>query len=129
MYRDESKNLRPMIQYLDIIDSVIFINTMAPLDINVSIMKSDVTSPIIAFNHTESKSNVNVDAIRVLVDASSDMDFFIHLMITGADNKNVGLFEAYYESGTLVGGNYALNLQNSINVANVIIRGFVFVIE
>ena len=128
MYRDESKNLRPMIQYLDIIDSVIFMNTMAPLDINVSIMKSDVTSPIIAFNHTESKSNTTVDAIRIL-DVSSDMDFFIHLMITGADNKNVGLIEAYYESGTLVGGSYSLNFQDSMNVANVIIRGFVFVIE
>ena len=128
MYRDESKNLRPMIQYLDIIDSVIFLNTMAPLDINVSIMKSDVTSPIIAFNHTESKSNTTVDAIR-LFNISSDVDFFIHLMVTGADNKNVGLIEACYESGNFVGGNYALNLQNSINVANVIIRGFVFVIE
>ena len=128
MYRDESKNLRPMIQYIDIVDSVTFISTMAPLDIRLSIMKSDVTSPIIAFTHTESKSNTTVNVIRIL-DVSSDMDFFIHLMVTGADNKNVGLIEAYYESGTLVGGTYALNLQNSINVANVIIRGFVFVIE
>ena len=128
MYRDESKNLHPMIQYLDIIDSVVFMNTMMPLDIRLSIMKSDVTSPIIVFTHTESKSNTTVDAIR-LFNISSDVDFFIHLMVTGADNKNVGLIEAYYESGNFAGGSYSLNLQDSMNVANVIIRGFAFVIE
>lgn len=128
MYRDESKNLHPMVQYLDIVDSVNFISPMAPLDINLSIMKSDVTSPIIVFTHSESLGSHTVDAIRIL-NINSDMDFFIHLMVTGNDNKNVGLIEAYYESEGLVGGNYSLNLQDSMNVADVIIRGFVFIID
>lgn len=128
MYRDESKNLHPIVQYLDIVYSVNFITTMAPLDINLSVMKSDVTSPIIAFTHSESLGNRTVDAIRIL-NVNSDVDFFIHLMVTGSDNKNVGLIEAYYESGGLAGGNYSLNLQDSMNVTDVIIRGFVFIVE
>lgn len=127
MYRDESKNLHPMIQYLDIVSSVTFMNTMVPLDIRLSIKKSDVTSPIIVFTHSESLGSRTVNAIRIL-NVNSDVDFFIHLMVTGSDNKNVGLIEGYYESGTLVGGKYSLNLQGSMNVADVIIRGFVFIV-
>lgn len=127
MYRDETKNLHPMIQYLDIVDSVTVINTAAPLDIKLSIMKSDVTSPIIAFTHSERKNSYTLDAIRIS-SVTSDMDFFIHLMVTGSDNKTVGLIEGYYESEGLVGGNYSLNLQGSMNVADVIIRGFVFIV-
>ena len=127
MYRDENKNLVPLIQFSDsIVTDVHYVNPMIPLDISLSVMKNQISSPIVVFGGSFVNARAGTTSRIRIAQVSSNLNFFVHLSIF-ADNQTFTM-ESYYENDSFIDGISTMNVGN-LAVNNVVVTGFVTIVD
>lgn len=128
MYRDETKNFSSFIRFNENIGvtNVVNVNGIVPVDLTLSIKKEDIDSPISIFGGKHSIGNSGASGFRCFFD--SDVDFFLHLMILGNDNKTSGVIECGFEDSVMTYGDSVINLPSVKSISSITVTGIVFII-
>lgn len=128
MYRDETKNLLPLVKFNNNIGvtDVVNVNGIVPVDLTLSIKQENIDSPINIFGGHYPTGSSGVSGFRVFFD--SDVDFFLHMMIIGNDLETLGFIECGYEEGAMSYGNSVMNLSSIKSISSIDVTGVVFII-